>query len=58
MKPNDMDIDEILRRYLPRASQEEADEAGERVLKRIRAMRFSKAAEGGVPAAAGRWAPR
>jgi hypothetical protein len=41
MKPNEMDIDEILKRYLPRASQEEADAAGERVLKRIRALRFS-----------------
>ena len=41
MKPNDMDIDEILKRYLPRATPEEADAAGERVLKRIRALRFS-----------------
>ena len=54
MKPNDMDVDEILRRYLPRASQEEADEAGERVLKRIRAMRFSKAAEERKPG----WLPK
>src|SRR5256712_4726001 len=54
MKPNDMDIDEILRRYLPRASQEEADEAGERVLKRIRAMRFSEAAEERKPG----WHPK
>src|SRR2546425_13140408 len=54
MKPNDMDIDEILRRYLPRASQEEADEAGERVLKRIRAMRFSEAAKVRKPG----WLPK
>jgi len=54
MKPNDMDIDEILRRYLPRASQEEADEAGERVLKRIRAMRFSEAAKEWKPG----WLPK
>ena len=45
MKPNDMDIDEILKRYLPRATPEEADAAGERVLKRIRALRFSDAGE-------------
>ena len=54
MKPNDMDIDEILRSYLPRASQEEADAAGERVLKRIRAMRFSAAAEERRPG----WLPK
>ena len=41
MKPNDMNIDEILKRYLPRATPQEVDAAGERVLKRIRAMRFS-----------------
>ena len=41
MKPNDMDIDEILKRYSPRATPEEADAAGERVLQRIRALRFS-----------------
>ncbi len=45
MKPNDMDIDEILKRYLPRATPEEADAAGERVLKRIRALKFSDADE-------------
>jgi len=45
MKPNDMDIDEILKRYLPRATEEEVDAASERVLKRIRAMRFSEPAE-------------
>jgi hypothetical protein len=39
MKP-DMDIDEILKNYLPRASQEEADEASQTVLQRIRSMRF------------------
>src|SRR5437667_725567 len=54
MKPNAMDIDEILRSYLPRASQEEADAAGERVLKRIRAMRFSAAAEERRPG----WLPK
>ncbi len=54
MKPNDMDIDEILRRYLPCASQEEADEAGARVLKRIRAMRFSEAAKVRKPG----WLPK
>ena len=54
MKPNDMDIDEILRRYLPRASHEEADEVGERVLKRIRAMRFSEAADERKPG----WHPK
>jgi hypothetical protein len=45
MKRNDMDIDEILKRYLPRATGEEMDAAGERVLKRIRALRFSDATE-------------
>ena len=45
MKPKDMDIDEILKRYLPRATGEEVDAAGERVLKRIRALRFGGAAE-------------
>ena len=45
MKPNDMNIDEILKRYLPRATPEEVDAAGERVLKRIRAMRFSDSVE-------------
>ena len=41
MKPNDMDIDEILKRHLARPTPEEADAAGERVLQRIRALRFS-----------------
>src|SRR5260370_28077226 len=45
MKRNDMDIDEILNRYLPRPTQEEVDAAGERVLQRIRALRFSEPAE-------------
>jgi hypothetical protein len=40
MKRDDMNIDEILKKYLPRASQEEIDAAGETVLKRIREMRF------------------
>jgi hypothetical protein len=43
MKPNDMDIDEILKHYLPRASQEEVDEASNTVLNRIRSMRFQEA---------------
>ncbi len=43
MKPDDMDIDEILKRYLPRAPQEEVEAAGERVLERIRSMRFRSA---------------
>jgi hypothetical protein len=45
MKPNDMDIDEILKRYLPRPTPEEADAAGERVLQRIRALRFHERSE-------------
>ncbi len=45
MKPMDVDIDEILKRYLPRAIPEEADAAGERVLKRILALKFSDAGE-------------
>jgi DNA-binding PadR family transcriptional regulator len=45
MKPNDIDIDQILKRYLPRATPEEADAAGERVLQRIRSMRFPEAAQ-------------
>ena len=45
MKPNDMDIDEILKRHLPRPTSEEADAAGERVLQRIRALRFSDPGE-------------
>ena len=40
MKRDDMDIDEILKHYLPRASQEEVDGASETVLNRIRSMRF------------------
>jgi hypothetical protein len=40
MKRDDMNIDEILKKYLPRASQEEIDAAGETVLKRILEMRF------------------
>ena len=43
MKRDDMDIDEILKRYLPRAPQEEVEAAGERVLERIRSMRFRSA---------------
>ena len=54
MKPNDMDIDEILKRYLPRATEEEVDAAGERVLKRIRALRFGGAAEEPKP----QWLPK
>jgi DNA-binding MarR family transcriptional regulator len=40
MKPKDMDIDEILKHYLPRALTEDMDEAGDAVLKNIRKMRF------------------
>jgi hypothetical protein len=47
MKRDDMNIDEILKKYLPRASQEEVDEAGETVLQRINEMRFD-----GKPSAA------
>ena len=43
MKRGDMDIDEILKHYLPRASQEEVDEASHTVLNRIRSMRFQAA---------------
>jgi hypothetical protein len=43
MKRNDMDIDEILKHYLRRASQEEVDEASNTVLNRIRSMRFQGA---------------
>ena len=43
MKRDDMDIDEMLKRYLPRASQEDVDEASETVLKAIRSMRFQPA---------------
>ena len=42
MTRNDMDIDEILKHYLPRASQEEVDQASEIVLNRIRSMRFQE----------------
>jgi DNA-binding PadR family transcriptional regulator len=45
MTRNDMDIDEILKHYLPRASQEEVDEASEIVLNRIRSMRFQPTGE-------------
>src|SRR2546427_8971768 len=54
MKPKDMDIDEILKRYLPRATEEEVDAAGERVLKKIRALRFGGAAEEPKP----QWLPK
>jgi len=40
MKRDDMKIDDILKRYLPHASQEDIDEAGDTVLKRIRQLRF------------------
>ena len=40
MKRDDMDIDEILKRFLPRAPQEEMEAAGEQVLERIRSLRF------------------
>jgi len=40
VKRDNMNIDEILRRYLPQAPQEEVDAAGETVLKRILEMRF------------------
>ena len=45
MKRKDIDIDDILKRYLPHATQEEVDEASDRVLNRIRALRFSDAPE-------------
>lgn len=35
MNHDDMDIDEILRRYLPRAPEDEMEAAGERVLARL-----------------------
>jgi hypothetical protein len=44
MKRDDMNIDEILKQYLPRAPQEEVDDATETVLKRIREMRFQATA--------------
>ena len=40
MKREDMNIDGILKRYLPHATQQEIDAAGDTVLKRIRQMRF------------------
>ena len=40
MKRDDTNIDEILKQYLPRASREDIEAAGETVLKRIREMRF------------------
>ncbi len=40
MKRDDMNIDEIVRHYLPRAPEEEVEAAGETVLKRIRELRF------------------
>ena len=40
MKRDDMNIDEVLRQYLPRAPQDEVDAASATVLKRIREMRF------------------
>ena len=40
MKRDDMNIDEILKQYLPRAPQEEVEDATATVLKRIREMRF------------------
>src|SRR5258706_20957 len=46
MRRDDLDIDEILKRYFPRAPQEEMEAAGAEVLERIRSLRF-----GSVPAA-------
>ena len=46
MKRDDMDIDEVLKQYLPRASQEEVDAASAIVLERIRSMRFQPANSG------------
>jgi hypothetical protein len=43
MKRVDIDIEDVLKQYLPRTSQEEVDGAGERVLDRIRLMRFPSA---------------
>jgi hypothetical protein len=40
MKRNNKNIDDILKRHLPHASQEDIDAAGDTVLKRIREMRF------------------
>jgi len=51
VKRDDMNIDEIVRQYLPRAPQEEVDAASETVLKRIREMRFQ--AEPATSAATG-----
>jgi hypothetical protein len=49
MTRNDMNIDEILKHYLPRASEEEVDEASEVVLNRIRSMRFNNAEQRKAP---------
>jgi len=46
MKRDDLDIDEVLKHYLPRASQEEVDAASAIVLERIRSMRFQPANSG------------
>jgi hypothetical protein len=43
LKRNEMDIDEILKQYLPHATDQEVDAASEKVLKRIRSMRFQQA---------------
>jgi hypothetical protein len=51
MKRDDMNIDDILKRYMPHASQEDVDAAGDTVLKRIREMRF-QAEPAPVPAKA------
>jgi hypothetical protein len=40
MKRKDMNIDDILKRYMPHASQEDVDAAADTVLRRIREMRF------------------
>ena len=59
VKRDDMNIDEILKHYLPRASEEDVDAAGETVLKRIREMRFQAepetSAAPGAKAANGDW---
>src|SRR6185295_577295 len=49
MKRDEMNIGEIVKLYLPRASQEDIDAGSETVVKRIREMRFQVA-----PAAAGK----
>jgi len=58
MKPNHMDIDEILKRYLPRATQEDVDAASERVLKRIRALRYADASEESQVEPKAQWLPK